>query len=61
MNYSYLSMAIIWQAVEDYRENKRWGRSTVNEEEFLKSTWCSFLLQNMKITGEYILRRLKEE
>jgi hypothetical protein len=54
-------MAIIWQAAEDYREKKKWGFSTDEEEDFFKSEWCSFLLQNMKITGEDILRRLKEE
>ena len=61
MNYNILSMAIIWQAAEDYREKKSIGLSTEEEEEFFKGEWCSYLLQNMKITGEDILRKLEEE
>lgn len=61
MNYNILSMAIIWQAAEDYREKKTLGMPTDDEEEFFKSDWCNWLLQNMKITGEYILKRLQEE
>ena len=61
MNYSGLALAIIWQAAEDYREKKKEGRSTAAEEKFFKSEWCDFLLQNVKITGNDILRRLERE
>lgn len=61
MNYNILSMAIIWQAAEDYREKKMFGLPTDEEEEFFKGDWCAYLLQNMNITGTDILKRLEEE
>ena len=61
MNYSGLALAIIWQAAVDYREKKKNGRSTIAEERFFNGEWCDFLLQNVKITGKDILRRLERE
>ncbi len=61
MNYNALSMAIIWQAVKDYRFKKENGKSTVAEEKFFSSKWCDFLLLNTRVTGKDILRQLEEE
>jgi hypothetical protein len=57
--WNWLGFAIITQAVEDYKEYKRNGYPTDEIEEFLLSEWCNVLLENMKLTGEDILRFLQ--
>lgn len=68
-NFRELAFSIVERAVADY---KLLQEVDVNEldlldegiiskmelEEFFHSEWCDFLLQNMKLTGEDILRYL---
>lgn len=74
MNYGFkeIGLAIIEQAVKDYRMLKRKGVSKLvfntggiisksEIENFFHSEWCDFLLQNMKLTGEDILDYLDIE
>lgn len=61
MNYDVLALAIIMQAVDDYRECRRNHISTTALENFFKGSWCAFLLGNMKVTGEDILLVLESE
>lgn len=68
-NFTELAFAIVEQAVEDYKLLRKLGLSEMRSytegdiskielEEFFYSEWCDFLLQNMKLTGEDILRYL---
>lgn len=65
-----LMLAIVWQAIEDYRYLKEHelefmseygvGASKCEIEHFFKSEWCDYLLDSIHITGKDILRMLKE-
>ena len=57
--YDMLAFAIIQQAVEDYKYCKENQLPTKRIEEFLKSTWCDTLLQNMRLSGDDILMYLR--
>lgn len=57
--WNELALAIIEQAVVDYREKREKRHPTNHIERFFKSEWCDFLLQNMDLTGEDILKYLK--
>ena len=74
MNYGFkeVGFAIIEQAVKDYRMLKRMGVSKLafdtggiisksEIENFFHGEWCDFLLQNIKLNGEDILRYLDRE
>ena len=54
-----LAIAIIEQAIDDYKEKKALHHPTNHIERFFKSEWCDYLLQNVTITGEDILNYLK--
>ena len=58
--FENLAIAIVWQAVEDYKEAVKAGKEKkIKElEKFFKSKWCSTLAFN---NGEYILNRVKKE
>lgn len=64
-----LAFNIVEQAVIDYKLLLKYGVDRLNLldegcitkaeiEDFFRSEWCDFLLQNMKLTGEDILRYL---
>ena len=65
-----LMLAIVWQAMEDYRYLKEHGLEFIDEygvgaskyeiEHFFKSEWCDYLLDSIHITGKDILRMLKK-
>ena len=68
-NFEELALSIIEKAVNDYKlllelnvkeiDFFDEGRiSKVELEEFFRSEWCDFLLCNMRLTGEDILRYL---
>lgn len=68
-NFNELALSIIEKAVTDYKlllklnvkeiEFCDEGRiSKVELEDFFRSEWCDFLLCNMRLTGEDILRYL---
>lgn len=70
--FNELAFSIIERAVSDYKFLKKYGlKEAVVEddnkifkteiEDFFRSEWCDFLLQNMKLTGEDILRYLNRE
>ena len=54
-----LAIAIIEQAIDDYKEEKALHHPTNHIERFFKSEWCDYLLQSVTITGEDILNYLK--
>lgn len=67
--FNALAMAIIGQGIKDYLRLKKAGveeivcddRATVSKrevEKFFRSEWCDVLLNDMKLTGEDILRYL---
>ena len=57
--WNELALAIIEQAVKDYREKREKRHPTNHIERFFESEWCDFLLQNMDLTGKDILKYLK--
>lgn len=68
-NFNELALSIIEKVVTDYKlllelnvkeiEFCDEGRiSKVELEDFFRSEWCDFLLCNMRLTGEDILRYL---
>jgi hypothetical protein len=57
--WNELALAIIEQAVADYRERKLMGYPTAHLERFFNGEWCDFLLQNMELSGQDILKYLK--
>lgn len=68
-NFNELALSIIEKAVTDYKlllelnvkkiEFCNEGKiSKVELEDFFRSEWCDFLLCNMRLTGEDILRYL---
>lgn len=68
-NFNELALFIIEKAVTDYKlllelnvkeiEFCNEGKiSKVELEDFFRSEWCDFLLCNMRLTGEDILRYL---
>lgn len=68
-NFNELTLSIIEKAVTDYKlllelnvkeiEFCDEGKiSKVELEDFFRSEWCDFLLCNMRLTGEDILRYL---
>ena len=70
--FNELAFSIIERAVCDYKFFKTYGlKEAVVEddnkifkreiEDFFCSEWCDFLLQNMNLTGEDILRYLNRE
>ena len=70
--FNELALSIVEKAVHDYKLLKNFnvdeiyifqegGVSKCEIEEFFRSEWCDFLLQNIKITGEDILRYLDRE
>ena len=70
--YKEIAFEIIIKAIDDYRFLKEIGASKVDLidegviskeeiEDFLRSNWCNFLLSNMELTGEDILRYLNRE
>lgn len=72
MNFNNLALSVIEKAVNDYKlllelnvkeiNFCKEGRiSKVEIEEFFRSEWCDFLLSNMKLTGEDILRYLNRD
>ena len=67
-----LAFNIVEQAVIDYKLLLKYGVDRLNLidegyitkaeiEDFFRSEWCDFLLCNMKLTGEDILRYLNRE
>ena len=71
-NFNELALSIIEKAVTDYKlllelnvkeiDFFDEGRiSKVELEDFFRSEWCDFLLCNMRLTGEDILRYLNRE
>ena len=67
--YKELAFEVIIRAIDDYRFLKELGVSKFDFldegviskkeiEDFFRSEWCDFLLQNMNLTGEDILRYL---
>lgn len=71
-NFNELALSIIEKAVNDYKlllelnvkeiDFFDEGRiSKVELEDFFRSEWCDFLLCNMRLTGEDILRYLNRE
>jgi hypothetical protein len=56
-----LALAIVQQAVIDYRKNKAQGKSVSQISKFFKSDWCDFLLIGTSLSGEGILRQLKKQ
>ena len=67
-----IAFSIIEQAIEDYKLLKSfdvdeldfYDEDTISKselEEFFNSDWCDFLLLNMNLTGEDILRYLNRE
>jgi hypothetical protein len=63
MDYKGLAIAIIVQAVEDYRFAKEFHMEAELEEVegFFNSDWCDQLLFNMRLTGRDILAFLERE
>jgi hypothetical protein len=58
MAYNRLAVAIIKQAVEDYRgTNCETERKSI--EKFFNSDWCDGLLGNTNLTGRDILKRVR--
>ena len=67
-----IAFSIIEQAIDDYKLLKSfdvdeldfYDEDTISKselEEFFNSDWCDFLLSNMNLTGEDILRYLNRE
>ena len=61
MDYAELAYSIVIQAVKDYREYVRDGKSVKELVRFFKGDWCRFLLAESSITGEEILAKLRME
>lgn len=59
MSYQDLALAIVEQAVEDYKECKAAGRYTGHIAKFFKSDWCRILLMNTPYDGNEILEVLE--
>ena len=70
--YKELGFSIVIQAIKDYRTLQRHGVDKLIKnkqkkldkreiEDFFRSDWCDFLLCNMRLTGEDILRYLNRE
>lgn len=70
--YKELGFSIVTQAIKDYRtlqhhgvdkliKNKQKKLDKREIEDFFRSDWCDFLLSNMNLTGEDILRYLNRE
>ena len=59
MAYSDLALAIVTQAVEDYKERKAEGRSLHSLREFFEGQWCATLLTGSILTGQDILSALE--
>ena len=69
VNFREMAFTIVEQAIEDYKLLQKLGLSEmysytegniskIELEEFFRSEWCDFLLCNMRLTGEDILRYL---
>lgn len=61
MDYAELAYSIVIQAVKDYREYVRDGKSVKELVRFFEGDWCRFLLAESSITGEEILAKLRLE
>lgn len=61
MGYQDLATAIVRQAVKDYKDCIKKGKSVAGLTKFFKSKWCAKLLSETPINGEMILDRLKQE
>lgn len=68
-NFNNLALSIVEKAVTDYKLLLKYNLkefqfynegkiSKVELEDFFRSEWCDFLLCNMRLTGEDILRYL---
>ena len=71
-NFNEIALSIVEKAVNDYKLLKKLGTTEIylkdegnifitELEYFFHSEWCDFLLGNMKLTGEDILRYLNRE
>ena len=71
-NFNEIALSIVEKAVNDYKLLKKLGATEIylkdegnifitELEYFFRSEWCDFLLGNMKLTGEDILRYLNRE
>lgn len=61
MGYAELAYSIVIQAIKEYRDNVRDGKSVKELVRFFKGDWCRFLLAESSVTGEEILAKLISE
>lgn len=57
--YEVLVLAILEQAISDYRYLRKRGLSTQEVEDFFLSDWCDELTTNLKLDGKAILEYLR--
>jgi hypothetical protein len=57
--YNDLALAIVIQAIDDYKDRKNEGKTVSHLVKFFKSDWCKSLLVNCSITGEVIADKLR--
>jgi hypothetical protein len=59
MGYKELAYSVVLQAIVDYQNRRKKGKSVAHLVNFFKSSWCDSLLCDIPITGEEIVERLQ--